>query len=109
MASEPLLDTAHFTATLDLQAIRVSRDKCHQVMKMLKGKCLDRPRMKCVIVDPEDECYRLILLHESVQSSDGEGLPPDTLAKLKEENLTPFVSRHIKLEYEYFTAEQILK
>eukprot|EP00959_Pyramimonas_sp_CCMP1952_P203383 4253178-Pyramimonas_sp.AAC.1 len=41
--------------------------------------------------------------------ADGEGLPPDTLAKLKEENLTPFVSRHIKLEYEYFTAEQILK
>ena len=74
MASEQLLDTAQFTATLDLRAIRVPKDKCQSIMKMLKGKCLDRPRMKSVVVDPADDSSRLILLHESVKSP-GESKP----------------------------------
>ena len=39
----------------------------------------------------------------------GEDLPPDVLAKLKEADLTPFVTHQVKLDYDYFTAEQILK
>jgi hypothetical protein len=66
MASEPLLDTSQFTTILDVQAIRVLSNKCQILMKLLKGKCLDRPRLKSVIPDPEDPKFRLILLKESV-------------------------------------------
>ena len=40
----------------------------------------------------------------------GEGdLPAETLAKIQDEGLTPFVTHQVKMDYEYFTAEQILK
>jgi len=101
------LDTSQFTTILDVQAIRVLSNKCQILMKLLKGKCLDRPRLKSVIPDPEDPKFRLILLKESV-TCEGD-LPAEALAKIQDEGLTPFITHQVKMDYEYFTAEQILK
>ncbi|KAK3269525.1 hypothetical protein CYMTET_22037 [Cymbomonas tetramitiformis] len=103
------VDQKQFERTITIQALRVPKEKCQTYLKSLQGFVLDRPRLKCVVLDSlgSDANSRLILLKEQAA---GSGAPlPAAVGDLCAKDNLEVCEYELKLDYNYFTAEQVLK
>lgn len=103
------LDRTAFKKTVTIPVLRVRKEIVSKLMQALKRAALQRPGIKRVIEDPEDEDNRLIMLdpykmftHESFEKAE--------LSVLKELDVNPQLSKYnLELTYENFKSEEILK
>ncbi|KAK8970736.1 tRNA (guanine(37)-N1)-methyltransferase 2 [Platanthera guangdongensis] len=68
MADSLILDESKFDVKLNLLAIRIPRELCKSVSRLLNGYVLGKPRVKPIIEDSTSEKNRLILLSETIQN-----------------------------------------
>uniref|UniRef100_A0A8C6QWU7 tRNA (guanine(37)-N1)-methyltransferase n=1 Tax=Nannospalax galili TaxID=1026970 RepID=A0A8C6QWU7_NANGA len=103
------LDRTAFKKTVTIPVLKVRKEIVNRLMRALKRAALQRPGIKRVIEDPEDEDSRLIMLdpykmftHESFEKAE--------LSVLKELDVNPQLSKYnLELTYENFKSEEILK
>uniref|UniRef100_A0A674HF49 tRNA (guanine(37)-N1)-methyltransferase n=1 Tax=Taeniopygia guttata TaxID=59729 RepID=A0A674HF49_TAEGU len=103
-----LLNREAFRRTVVVPALKVKKEIVHSVLKSLKQSVLQRPGLKRVVEDPEDEDIRFVLLdpHKVPEFSLGES----EQQVLKQLNVHPEVSKyHLELSYENFKTEEILR
>ncbi|XP_008564161.1 PREDICTED: tRNA (guanine(37)-N1)-methyltransferase [Galeopterus variegatus] len=103
------LDRTSFKKTVTIPVLKVRKEIVSRLMRSLKRAALQRPGIKRVIEDPEDEESRLIMLdpykifsHDSFEKAE--------LSTLKQLNVNPQISKYnLELTYENFKLEEILK
>ncbi|XP_053836281.1 tRNA (guanine(37)-N1)-methyltransferase isoform X1 [Vidua macroura] len=103
-----LLNREAFKRTVVVPALKVKKEIVHSVLKSLKQSVLQRPGLKRVVEDPEDEDSRFVILdpHKVPEFSLGES----EQQALKQLNVHPEVSKyHLELSYENFKSEEILR
>ncbi|KAL4198146.1 hypothetical protein AMTRI_Chr03g44440 [Amborella trichopoda] len=104
-----ILDESKFILELKLWALRIPRELCGSVVRILNGYLLDRPRTKHVVQDPCCELNRFVVLSERVQNTKLSEIPEqklDELKKLCEIDVVPYT---LTLGYSYWTADHILR
>ncbi|XP_042538509.1 tRNA (guanine(37)-N1)-methyltransferase [Dipodomys spectabilis] len=103
------LDRTAFKKTVTIPVLKARKEIVNRLMRSLKSAVLQRPGIKRVIEDPEDEQSRLIMLdpykmftHESFEESE--------LSILNQLNVNPQLSKYtLELTYENFKSEEILR
>ncbi|XP_048218038.1 tRNA (guanine(37)-N1)-methyltransferase [Perognathus longimembris pacificus] len=103
------LDRTAFKKTVTIPVLKAKKEIVNRLMRSLKRAALQRPGMKRVIEDPEDEESRLIMLdpykmftHESFEEAE--------LSILNQLNVNPQLSKYtLELTYENFKSEEILR
>jgi tRNA (guanine37-N1)-methyltransferase len=103
-----VLDKAVFKQTLSLLALRIPCKKTGLFLTQLKPHLLNWPRLPNVVVDPRDKAHRLLLLNERIKESDLSDLPSEAAKFIRDQN-AEVVAHELTLNYDYFTAEQILR
>ncbi|NXU72937.1 TRM5 methyltransferase, partial [Oreotrochilus melanogaster] len=102
------LNREAFKRTLVVPALKAKKEIVNTLLKSLKHTVLQRPGLKRVVEDPEDEDSRFLLLdpHKLPEFSLGE---PEQEA-LKQLGVCPQVSKYnLELTYENFKSEEILR
>ncbi|NXC49741.1 TRM5 methyltransferase, partial [Penelope pileata] len=103
-----VLDREAFKKTLVVPVLKVRKEIVHALLKGLKHTVLQRPGLKRVVEDPEDEDSKLVILdpHKVPQFSLGQ--PEQEV--LKQLHVPPEVSKYnLELTYENFKSEEILR
>ncbi|XP_066043038.1 tRNA (guanine(37)-N1)-methyltransferase isoform X2 [Chamaea fasciata] len=103
-----LLNREAFKRTVVVPALKVKKEIVHSVLKSLKQSVLQRPGLKRVVEDPEDEYSRFVILdpHKVPEFSLGES----EQQVLKQLSVPPEVSKYqLELTYENFKSEEILR
>lgn len=103
-----LLDREAFKRTVVVPALKVKKEIVHTLLKSLKQTVLQRPGLKRVVEDPEDEDGKLVILdpHKVPEFSLGES----EKEVLKQLHISPEVSKYnLELTYENFKSEEILR
>eukprot|EP00899_Mesostigma_viride_P016586 jgi/Mesvir1/24929/Mv16908-RA.2 len=109
-----LLDKAQFVSTLSLNALRIPKERCSAMMKLLKGHTLDLPRVKTVVNDPDNADCRLLLLATDMERA-GKGAPPPPpevppfVKEVAEREQLPLVQHVLTLDFDYWSADYILR
>ncbi|XP_047623429.1 tRNA (guanine(37)-N1)-methyltransferase [Phacochoerus africanus] len=103
------LDRTAFKKTVTIPVLKVRKEIVNQLMRSLKKAALQRPGIKRVIEDPEDEESRLIMLNPyKIFTSDS--FEKEELSILKQLNVSPQISKYdLELTYENFKSEEILR
>ncbi|XP_010930219.1 tRNA (guanine(37)-N(1))-methyltransferase 2 isoform X1 [Elaeis guineensis] len=109
MADAGLLDESKFESTLQLWALRIPRELCKSVSRVLRGYLLDKARVKPITEDPTSEKNRFVILSESIQNPDLSEIPDQVLDALKELCNIEVVPYSLTLGYSYWGADHILK
>uniref|UniRef100_A0A8C6ZJ19 tRNA (guanine(37)-N1)-methyltransferase n=1 Tax=Nothoprocta perdicaria TaxID=30464 RepID=A0A8C6ZJ19_NOTPE len=102
------LDREAFKRTIVVPVLKVQKEIIGSLLKPLKHTLLQRPGLKRVIEDPDDENSRLVMLdpHKIPEFSLG-GSEQEVL---KQFNIPPVVSKYdLELTYESFKLEEILR
>jgi hypothetical protein len=130
-APSGVFDAAQFDSALSLQALRVPKTEVHALCAVLRrlGALFDKPRLRSVVADDATPEERLVLLHEDVHAAgaaqargldgrarltqraaaaDLHGLPDAAKSLIAERGLAP-EPYTLRLTYEYWTAEHVLK
>ncbi|XP_015745012.2 tRNA (guanine(37)-N1)-methyltransferase isoform X1 [Python bivittatus] len=103
------LDKAAFKNDVVIPALMVNKDITNNLLKSLKGVLLQRPGLKRVVEDPDDENRKYILLDPHKISADG-SLGESEQQILKSFNINPeIVKYNMELTYDNFRTEEILK
>ncbi|XP_053115424.1 tRNA (guanine(37)-N1)-methyltransferase [Hemicordylus capensis] len=103
------LDRAAFKRDVVVPALKVNQDIIHKLVKSLKGVLIQRPGLKRVIEDPEDEGRRFVLLDPRKISADG-SLGESEQRVLKSFNVNPeIVKYNLELTYDHFKVEEVLQ
>lgn len=103
-----LLNREAFKRTVIVPVLKAKKEIVNALLKSLKHAVLQRPGLKRVVEDPEDEDSRLVIL-------DPHRTPEFSLAEPEQEvvkqlGVCPEVSRyHLELTYENFKLEEILR
>ncbi|NXR08804.1 TRM5 methyltransferase, partial [Semnornis frantzii] len=103
-----LLNREAFKRTIVVPVLKVKKEIVSGLLKSLKHVVLQRPGLKRVVEDPEDENSRLLILdpHKILEFSLGE---PEKEV-LKQLSVYPKVSKYnLELTYENFKSEEILR
>ncbi|XP_037359366.1 tRNA (guanine(37)-N1)-methyltransferase [Talpa occidentalis] len=103
------LDRTAFKKTITIPVLRVKKEIVNKLMRFLKRTALQRPGIKRVIEDPEDEESRLIMLdpHKMFTVNSFEKAELNILKQL---NVNPLISKYdLELTYENFKSEEILR
>ncbi|NWS70420.1 TRM5 methyltransferase, partial [Crotophaga sulcirostris] len=103
-----VLDREAFKRTVVVPVLKVKKEIINTLLKSLKHTVLQRPGLKRVVEDPEDENSRLVILdpHRIPEFSLGES-EQELLKKL---NVPSDVSKYnLELTYENFKSEEILR
>ncbi|NXY43662.1 TRM5 methyltransferase, partial [Ceuthmochares aereus] len=103
-----VLNREAFKRTIVVPVLKVKKEIVNTMLKSLKHTVLQRPGLKRVMEDPEDEDSRLVILdpHKIPEFSLGES-EQEVLKKL---NVLPEVSKYnLELTYENFKSEEILR
>ncbi|XP_010710360.1 tRNA (guanine(37)-N1)-methyltransferase isoform X1 [Meleagris gallopavo] len=103
-----LLNREAFKRTVIVPVLKVKKEIVHTLLKSLKQTVLQRPGLKRVVEDPEDEDSKLIILdpHKVPEFSLGES----EKEVLKQLHISPEVSEYnLELTYENFKSEEILR
>ncbi|NXI49191.1 TRM5 methyltransferase, partial [Chloroceryle aenea] len=103
-----LLNREAFKRTVVVPVVKVKKETVNTLLKSLKHMVLQRPGLKRVVDDPEDEDRRLVILdpYKIPQFSLGES----EQEVLKQLNVCPEVSKYnLELTYENFKSEEILR
>ncbi|EPS70888.1 hypothetical protein M569_03872, partial [Genlisea aurea] len=103
------LDVKNFVVNLSVWALRVPRERCNLVCRVLNGYMFNMPRVKPVKEDPESAKNRLILLSENVQKGNLSEIPCSKVNQLKDLFEIQAVPYELVLDYSYWGAEYILK
>ncbi|KAK6153227.1 hypothetical protein DH2020_012866 [Rehmannia glutinosa] len=104
-----MLDERKFDVQLNLLALRVPREHCKLVTRILNGYLLDRPRVKPITEDPTSDKSRYMLLSEKIQNPDLSEIPGDKVDELKKLFEIQVVPYSFTLGYSYWSADHILK
>ncbi|NWR32145.1 TRM5 methyltransferase, partial [Tachuris rubrigastra] len=103
-----LLNRDAFKRTIVVPALKVKKEIVNSLLKSLKQSVLQRPGLKRVVEDPEDEDSRLVILDP--HKIPGFSLGESEQQVLKELSVDPEVSRYnLELTYENFKSEEILR
>ncbi|NWU83345.1 TRM5 methyltransferase, partial [Onychorhynchus coronatus] len=103
-----VLNREAFKRTVVVPALKVKKEMVNSLLKSLKPSVLQRPGLKRVVEDPEDEDKRLVLLDP--HKIPGFSLGESEQQVLKELRVDPEVSRYkLELTYENFRSEEILR
>ncbi|KAJ7413118.1 tRNA (guanine(37)-N1)-methyltransferase [Pitangus sulphuratus] len=103
-----LLNREAFKRTVVVPALKVKKEIVNSLLKSLKQLVLQRPGLKRVVEDPEDEDSRLVILDP--HKIPGFSLGESEQQVLKELGVDPEVSRYnLELTYENFKSEEILR
>lgn len=105
--SKGTLDKSAFRKSLDVLAAKVPAAQTGILLKAdpLKRSIMDLPKVRSVVVDPSDPVgSRLILLRVSKEAE----LTPEALSFLKLQS-NGLVMHTINLDYDYWTADEILQ
>ncbi|OXB72216.1 UNVERIFIED_CONTAM: hypothetical protein H355_002864 [Colinus virginianus] len=103
-----VLNRAAFKRTVVVPVLKVRKEMVHALLKSLKHTVLQRPGLKRVVEDPEDEDSKLVILdpHRVPEFSLGES----EREVLKQLHINPEVSKYnLELTYENFKSEEILR
>lgn len=103
------LDKAAFKNDIIIPALLVNKDITSNLLKSLKGVLLQRPGLKRVVEDPDDENRKYILLDPHKISADG-SLGESEQQILKSFGINPEIIKYnMELTYDNFKTEEILK
>ncbi|XP_019500061.1 PREDICTED: tRNA (guanine(37)-N1)-methyltransferase [Hipposideros armiger] len=103
------LDRTAFKKTVTIPVLKVRKEVVSKLMRSLKRVALQRPGIKRVIEDPEDEESRLIMLDPYTMFTD-DSFEKTELGILKQLNVSPQISKYsLELTYENFKSEEILR
>ncbi|XP_051003480.1 tRNA (guanine(37)-N1)-methyltransferase, partial [Acomys russatus] len=103
------LDRAAFKKTVSIPVLKVRKEVVSRLMRALKRVALQRPGIKRVIEDPEDEDSRLIML-DPYRMLTVDSFEKAELSVLKELGVNPQLSEYnLELTYENFKSEEILR
>ncbi|KAK1266611.1 tRNA (guanine(37)-N1)-methyltransferase 2 [Acorus gramineus] len=102
-----MLREEDFESELQLSALRIPRELCKAVGRLLNGFLLDKPRVKPIAEDPSSKATRLVILSERVQSPDLSDIPESKLEELKKLCEIQVVPYSLKLGYTYWGAGHI--
>ncbi|XP_027558188.1 tRNA (guanine(37)-N1)-methyltransferase isoform X1 [Neopelma chrysocephalum] len=103
-----LLNREAFKRTIVVPALKVKKEIVNSLLKSLKQSVLQRPGLRRVVEDPEDEDSRLVILDP--HKIPGFSLGESERQVLKELSVDPEVSRYnLELTYENFKSEEILR
>ncbi|NXJ07272.1 TRM5 methyltransferase, partial [Odontophorus gujanensis] len=103
-----VLNREAFKRTVAVPVLKVRKEIVHTLLKSLKHTVLQRPGLKRVVEDPEDEDSKLVILdpHKVPEFSLGES----EREVLKQLHINPEVSKYnLELTYENFKSEEILR
>ncbi|KAJ3249392.1 tRNA(m(1)G37)methyltransferase [Chytriomyces hyalinus] len=95
-----------FTRTLSLVALRVPAALCNRAMQTLPPHLLDIPRIRSVVQDPLSLTSKLVLLNHAISSDSVPQSVRDFAAEINADFVHDFP---LNLEYDYWTADQILR
>ncbi|KAM9380997.1 tRNA (guanine(37)-N(1))-methyltransferase [Phaethornis superciliosus] len=102
------LNREAFKRTVVVPVVKVKKEIVNTLLKSLKHTVLQRPGLKRVVEDPEDEGSRFVLLDPHKLSEFSLGEPEQEV--LKELGVCPEVSKYnLELTYENFKSEEILR
>ncbi|XP_074341377.1 tRNA (guanine(37)-N(1))-methyltransferase 2-like isoform X2 [Apium graveolens] len=104
-----MLDESKLDMELKLFAIRVPREQCKAVGKLLNGYLLDRPRINSIIKDPTNEKCRYVILSEKFQNPELSDIPSEKIDELKKLFKVEVVPYSMTLGYSYWSADHVLK
>ncbi|XP_021903186.1 tRNA (guanine(37)-N1)-methyltransferase 2 [Carica papaya] len=104
-----MLDESKFDVHLKLLALRIPRELCKLVTRILNGYLLDKPRVKPITEDPTCEKNRYMILSERVGDPDLSEIPEQKLDELRKLCKIEVVPYSLTLGYSYWTADHILK
>ncbi|ELK09836.1 tRNA (guanine-N(1)-)-methyltransferase [Pteropus alecto] len=103
------LDRNAFKKTVTIPVLKVRKEIVSKLMRSLKRAALQRPGIKRVIEDPEDEESRLIMLDPNKMFTE-DSFEKTELSILKQLNVNPQISKYnLELTYENFKSEEILR
>lgn len=103
------LDRTAFNRTVTIPVLKVRKEIVNKLMRSLKRAALQRPGIKRVIEDPEDEESRLIML-DPYKIFTNDSFEEAELSILKQLNVSPQISKYnLELTYENFKSEEILR
>ncbi|GAB5572917.1 E3 ubiquitin-protein ligase RNF139 isoform X4 [Prionailurus iriomotensis] len=103
------LDRTAFKKTVTIPVLKVRKEIVNKLMRSLKRAALQRPGIKRVIEDPEDEESRLVMLDPYKIFTDG-SFERAELGILKQLNVSPQIHKYnLELTYENFKSEEILR
>ncbi|XP_042411310.1 tRNA (guanine(37)-N1)-methyltransferase 1-like isoform X1 [Zingiber officinale] len=108
-SSLQLLDESRFDVKLQLWALRIPREHCVTVSRLLSGYLIDKVRIKPIVEDPTSEKNRLIILSESIQNPDLSEIPSHLLDSLKDICNIEAVPHELTLGYSYWGVDHILR
>lgn len=100
------LDRDLFVKTLNLLAARLKASSVDPVRASIKKHVFVMPRVKTVYHDESDSTKRLLLLSDSITRKEE---IPDEVMRVFEEHQAEVVPYVLKLGYEYYTAEEVLR
>ncbi|XP_062433103.1 tRNA (guanine(37)-N1)-methyltransferase [Rhea pennata] len=102
------LNREAFKRTVVVPVLKVKKERISTLLKSLKHTILQRPGLKRVVEDPDDENSRLLILdpHKIPEFSLGES----DQEVLKQFNIPPVVCKYdLELTYDNFKSEEILR
>lgn len=108
-AAAAVLDESKFESQLQLWALRIPRELCNSVGRLLHGYMIDRARIKPIIEDTTCDKNRLVILSERIQNPDLIDIPDDVLESLKTLCKIEVVPYSMTLGYSYWGVDHILK
>ncbi|KAG6488750.1 hypothetical protein ZIOFF_049999 [Zingiber officinale] len=106
-SSLQLLDESRFDVKLQLWALRIPREHCVTVSRLLSGYLIDKVRIKPIVEDPTSEKNRLIILSENIQNPDLSEIPSRLLDSLKDICNIEAVPHELTLGYSYWGVGHI--
>ncbi|XP_058843961.1 tRNA (guanine(37)-N1)-methyltransferase-like isoform X1 [Acipenser ruthenus] len=103
------LDRDAFRKTISVPAIKVKKEVINKLMKSLQNVALQRPGIKRVVEDPDDENHRLVLLDPfTISTASCFGESENAAMKQLEVN-TGIHTYDLELAYENFKSEEVLR
>ena len=111
-------DKSIFNKALQICALRVPVKRCSEFMKTLRSSLLNYPRQRNIVSDPSEvvaaalphgtqaDSTKLLLLNDKI-SSPAE-LPPAHARFVRDAGVSQ-TTFELKLDYSYFSAEEVLK
>ncbi|KAK8795496.1 hypothetical protein WA158_000153 [Blastocystis sp. Blastoise] len=97
-----------FVSVLKVIAVKVPNKKVSSIRKSLAKYIYIRPKMKVIRPVDNEPDYRYILLNDSIKDTTLSEIPKDIVESIKSD-LSDVVKLEVPLNYEFYTAEEILK
>ncbi|KAI9314288.1 hypothetical protein BX666DRAFT_2029814 [Dichotomocladium elegans] len=103
-----VLNREAFKKAVEVLGVRVPAKQVSAVMKGLMGYLLNQPRLRNVVPDPDDAEVKLLLLKQDMHGPEDVAKLPEPIKKLIEKECVGFEKYKVDLDYDYWTADQIL-